>query len=84
MAAYDTFIVKEFEELKEEEEMIGIIRSLEEGKKKYKCYYARFIFSKDRTKYPDTLWVRLGRGQLVPSPCSMKILEFIDPFKEAK
>ncbi len=80
MAEYDTFINKQFEDLGEDEEIVGVIRDLTPGRKKYKGLYARFLVSKDPKRYPETLWIRLGRGQLVPTPCSMKILEFLDPF----
>jgi hypothetical protein len=80
MGEYDTFITKDFEMLQEDEELIGVIRDLTPGKKKYKGLYARFKVSKDPKRYPETLWIRLGRGQLIEKPCSMKIMEFIDPF----
>ncbi len=79
MAEYDTFIDKEFEELQEDEEIVGVIRDLTPGKKKYKCLCAKFRISKDPKKYPDTLWVRLGRGQLVPDVCSVQVIETFDP-----
>ncbi|MCS7280597.1 MAG: phenylphosphate carboxylase subunit gamma [Desulfobacterota bacterium] len=77
---YDTFITKDFEELKEDEEITGVLRDLSPGKTKYKGIYAKFRISKDPAKYPNTLWVRLGRGQLVDKPCSVMILEEVKPF----
>ncbi|MCX7857480.1 MAG: phenylphosphate carboxylase subunit gamma [Deltaproteobacteria bacterium] len=77
---FDTFISKNFEELTEDEEITGIIRDLTPGRMKYKGIYARFRISKDPDKYPDTLLVRLGRGQLVDKPCSIQILEEIKIF----
>lgn len=82
MGTYDTFINKDFESLLEDEQIVGVIRDLTPGKKKYKGFYARFKVSKDPKKYPHTLYVRLGRGQLVESPCSMEIIEFLNPFPE--
>ncbi len=79
MAEYDTFIHGEFQDIPQDQEIEGIVRDLTPGKKKYKCLCAKFMVSKDPAKYPDTLWVRLGRGQLVPEPCSVKILEVFDP-----
>lgn len=79
---YDTFISKSFEEIKEEEELVGVLRDLSPGKKKYKGLYARFKVSKDPKKYPDSLWIRLGRGQLVNKPCSVKIIEELNPFSQ--
>jgi hypothetical protein len=78
MTVYDTFILKEFKDLREDEEMVSVIRDLTPGKRKYRSTYARIKVSKDAKKYPDTLWVRLGRGQLIDTPCSMKVIEFID------
>ena len=78
MTVYDTFILKEFKDLWEDEEMVSVIRDLTPGKRKYRSTYARIKVSKDAKKYPDTLWVRLGRGQLIDTPCSMKVIEFID------
>ena len=82
MATYDTFITKEFKDLMEDEEITGVIRDLTPGKRKYRGRYVRFIVSKDAKKYPETLWIRLGRGQLIETPCSMKIVEEINIFPE--
>lgn len=76
MAEYDTYILTEFSELKEDEEILGVIRDLTPGTRKYRSTYARFKVSKDAAKYPDRLWVRLGRGQLIPAPCSISVIEF--------
>ncbi len=78
MAAYDTFITKEFKDVQEDEEMLTVIRDLTPGKAKYRSMHARIKVSKDPKKYPETLWVRLGRGQLIETPCSMKIMEFVE------
>jgi hypothetical protein len=78
MAVYDTFIEKEFKDLLEDTEIVGVIRDLAPGKKKYRSTYARFKMSKNPKKYPDTLWVRLGRGQLIDSPCSIQVMEFVN------
>lgn len=79
--SFDTFIQKNFEELLENEEIVGVLRDLSPGRKKYRGFYASFRVSKDPDKYPNILWIRLGRGQLVDKPCSMEIVEIIDPFK---
>jgi hypothetical protein len=78
MAVWDTFILKNFNELAEGEEWVAVIRDLTPGKAKYKSSCARIKVSKDPKKYPETLWVRLGRGQLIETPCSMQIAEFVD------
>ncbi len=76
MAEWDTYINIDFKDMPEETERVAIIRDLTPGKYKYRSTYARIVVSKDAAKYPEKLWVRLGRGQLIPTPCSMKILEF--------
>ncbi len=78
MAVYDTFIAKEAKDVQEGEEMVSVIRDLAPGKTKYRSVYARIRVSKDPKKYPETVWLRMGRGQLVPDPYSMEILELID------
>jgi hypothetical protein len=77
MATWDTFINTDFKDMPEEQESIAIIRDLTPGKYKYRGTYAKIIVSKDPKKYPETLWVRLGRGQLVETPCSVKVIEFL-------
>ncbi len=78
MALWDTYILKDFEALTEDEEYVAVIRDLTPGKGKYRSTHARIKISKDPTKYPEALRIRLGRGQLVDAPCSMQILEFVD------
>jgi len=78
MAVYDTFIAEDFKDIIEDKETVTVIRDLTPGKKKYRSTYAKIKVSKDAKKYSETLWVRLGRGQLVETPCSMKILEFVN------
>ncbi len=79
MAEFDTFIKTTFEELPMEIEMEGVLRDLTAGRQKYKCLRARFILSKDPNKYPDRLWIRLEKGQVVTTPCSVKVLEVLPP-----
>ena len=76
MAEYDTFVLTDFADLEEDVELVGVIRDLAPGKTKYRSTYARFKVSKSADKYPDKLQVRLGRGQLVPTPCSIQVIEF--------
>lgn len=78
MAVWDTFILKGFSELLEDEEWVAVIRDLAPGKAKYRSSCARIKVSKDPNKYSERLWVRLGRGQLIETPCSMQIMEFVD------
>lgn len=78
MAEYDTFILTDFADLQEDVEIVDVIRDLSPGKRKYRSTYARFKVSKNADKYPDKLQVRLGRGQLVPTPCSIQVIEFLN------
>ncbi len=78
MATWDTFIEKDFADMEEDVEKVVVIRDLTPGKRKYRSTYAKVKVSKDPKKYPEKLRVRLGRGQLVESPCSMEILEFVN------
>jgi hypothetical protein len=80
MAVWDTYIQKDFGALTEDEEWVAVIRDLTPGKGKYRSTHARIKVSKDPKKYPEMLWVRLGRGQLIETPCSMQILECVDVF----
>ncbi|MCX5806300.1 MAG: phenylphosphate carboxylase subunit gamma [Proteobacteria bacterium] len=76
MAIWDTYINIDFKDMPEEQERVAIIRDLTPGKYKYRSTFAEVKISKDAAKYPDQLWIRLGRGQLVPTPCSIKIIKF--------
>jgi len=78
MAEWDTYINVNFKDMPEEMEQVTVIRDLTSGKYKYRSTYAKIIISKDPGKYSEKVWIRLGRGQLVPTPCSMKILEFVN------
>ncbi|HEY3278562.1 MAG TPA: phenylphosphate carboxylase subunit gamma [Syntrophorhabdaceae bacterium] len=75
MAEYDTYINTDFADLKEDVELTGVIRDLAPGRRKYRSTYARFMVSKTADKYKDKLQVRLGRGQLVDTPCSIEVIE---------
>jgi phenylphosphate carboxylase gamma subunit len=71
---YDTFILKELPEVIDDEESELTIRDLTPGTHKYKQMSVRAMLSRDADKYPDTLWVRLGKGQLLAKPWSIKII----------
>ena len=79
---YDTFILTDPGIVPEDEEMELILRELTPKNKqyKYRSFYAMALISKSETKYPDRLWVRLGRGQLQEKPWSVKIVKEIDKF----
>jgi hypothetical protein len=82
MAIWDTYIDRDFKDMIEDEEVVTVIRDLTQGKRKYRSTYARIKISKDPKKYGETVWVRLGRGQLIETPCSMEIKEFVTVIPE--
>jgi phenylphosphate carboxylase gamma subunit len=74
---YDTFILTDPAMVPEEQEMELIIRDLTPGDRRYKYRnaYVTALLSKSESKYPDRLWIRLGRGQLQEKPWSIKVLK---------
>ena len=66
----------------EDKEMELILRELtpKDRRYKYRSFYATALISRAETKYPDRLWVRLGRGQLQEKPWSVKIVKEINKF----
>ena len=79
---FDTFILTDPGMVPEDKEMELILRELtpKDKRYKYRSFYAMALISKSETKYPDRLWVRLGRGQLQEKPWSVKIVKEIDKF----
>ncbi len=79
---YDTFILSDPVSVPEDKEMEIILRELtpKDRRYKYRSFYAMALISKSETKYPDRLWVRLGRGQLQEKPWSVKIVKEINKF----
>ena len=79
---YDTFILSDPASVPEDKEMELILRELtpKDKRYKYRSFYAIALVSKSDTKYPDRLWVRLGRGQLQEKPWSVKIVKEINKF----
>ena len=82
MTTWDTYIEGDYKDMEEDAERVAVIRDLTPGKSKYRSTYAKIKVSKDPKKYPETLWVRLGRGQLIETPCSIKVIEFISVIPE--
>jgi phenylphosphate carboxylase gamma subunit len=82
MKEFDTFVLSDPTTLKEDREMELIVRDLTPADRKYKyrSAYVSAMISKSESKYPDRLWVRLGRGQLQEKPWSIKILKELDKF----
>ena len=79
---YDIFILKELSDVIDDEESELTIRDLTPGTHKYKQISVRAILSRDADKYPDTLWVRLGKGQLLTKPWSIKIIKGLNNIPE--
>jgi len=79
---YDTFILTDPQSIPEDQEMELIVRDLTPPDKRYKyrSAYVSALVSKSESKYPDRLWVRLGRGQLQEKPWSVKILKELNKF----
>lgn len=81
---YDTFILIDPAMIPEEKEMELIVRDLSPADRRYK-YRSAFVtalVSKSESKYPDRLWIRLGRGQLQEKPWSVKILKELNKVPE--
>jgi hypothetical protein len=74
---FDTFILTDLATVPEENEMELILRELtpKDRRYKYRSFYAMALVSRSEAKYPDRLWIRLGRGQLQDKPWSIKILK---------
>ena len=79
---YDTFILSDPEQLPDEQELELILRDLtpDDRRYKYKSFFAKARISKSGSKFPDALWIRLGRGQLLEEPWSVEVLEVVDKF----
>jgi len=79
---YDTFILKELDLVPEDQEMEMIVRELNPPDRRYK-YRSLFVLakvSKSESKYPDRLWVRLGKGQLQEKPWSIQLIKEVNKF----
>jgi phenylphosphate carboxylase gamma subunit len=79
---YDTFILTDLSTVPEDQEIELIVRDLspEDRRYKYRSAYALAKVSKSESKYPDRLWVRLGRGQLQEKPWSINIIKEVNKF----
>lgn len=74
---YDTFVLTDPAMVPEEKETELIVRDLTPADRRYKyrSAYVTALVSKSESKYPDRLWIRLGRGQLQEKPWSIKVLK---------
>jgi phenylphosphate carboxylase gamma subunit len=79
---YDSFILTELSMVPEDQEMEMIVRDLtpSDRRYKYRSSYVLAMVSRSESKYPDRLWVRLGRGQLEEKPWSIKIIKEVNKF----
>jgi hypothetical protein len=79
---FDTFILTDPGSVPEDQEMELIVRELtpKDRRYKYRSFYATVLVSRSEAKYPDRLWIRLGRGQLQEKPWSIKILKELNKF----
>jgi len=77
MKEYDTFILIDLAMVPEEKETEMIVRDLTPADRRYKyrSAYVTALVSKSESKYPDRLWIRLGKGQLQEKPWSIKVLK---------
>jgi hypothetical protein len=80
---YDTYVLTDLSLVPEDKEAEMILRDLTPGDRRYKyrSFFASVMVSRDASKYPDKLWVRLGRGQLQEKPWSVKILKEVNKFQ---
>jgi phenylphosphate carboxylase gamma subunit len=82
MKEYDTFILTDLDKVREDVEQEMLIRDLTPGRQKYRCEFVKALISRNPEKYPDRLWLRLGRGQLVEQPWSIKNVERVNKIPE--
>jgi hypothetical protein len=80
---YDTYVLTDLSSVPEDKEMEMILRDLtpSDRRYKYRSFFASAKVSRDEAKYPDKLWVRLGRGQLQEKPWSVKIVKEVNKFE---
>lgn len=78
MAVYDTFILENVERFSENQELVTVLRDLAPGKKKYTSAYAKIKMSPDPQKYPHTLFIRQGKGQMLKNTYSIEILSWVN------
>lgn len=80
---YDTFVLTDPALVPEDKETEMILRELTPSDRRYKYrgFFASVMVSRNEKKYPDKLWVRLGRGQLQEKPWSVKILGEVNKFQ---
>ena len=83
MKEFDTYFLTDLSEVKEDVETDMTIRDIAPGKAKYRCITVLAKFSSNPDKYPERLWPRLGRGQWVGKPWSIKVIKEVNKIPEA-
>jgi hypothetical protein len=80
---YDTYVLTDLASVPEDKEVEMILRELTptDRRYKYRGFFASVMVSRNEKKYPDKLWVRLGRGQLQEKPWSVKIVKEVNKFQ---
>lgn len=80
---YDTYVLTDPALVSDDKEMEMILRDLtpSDRRYKYRSFFVSAMVSRDEAKYPDKLWIRLGRGQLQEKPWSVKIVNEVDKFQ---
>ena len=80
---YDTYVLTDLALFPEDKETEMILRDLtpSDRRYKYRSFFASAVVSKDESKYPDKLWIRLGRGQLQEKPWSVRIVKEVNKFQ---
>jgi hypothetical protein len=80
---YDTYVLSDLALVVEDREAELILRELtpSDRRYKYRSFFASAMVSRNESKYPDLLWVRLGKGQLQEKPWSVKILKEVNKFQ---
>ena len=80
---YDTYVLTDPALVHDDKEMEMILRDLtpSDRRYKYRSFFVSAMVSRDEAKYPDKLWIRLGRGQLQDKPWSVKIVKEVNKFQ---
>jgi len=80
---YDTYVLTDLALVPEDKEMEMILRELTPSDRRYKYrgFFVSAMVSRDEKKYPDKLWVRLGKGQLQEKAWSVMIVKEANKFQ---
>ena len=80
---YDTYVLTDPALVPEDKEIEMILRELTPADRRYKYrgFFVSAMVSRDEDKYPDKLWIRLGRGQLQEKPWSVEIVRQVNKFQ---